>query len=115
MNVNDNLTNDSKIILNEFNKYFLTVAENIKVENLYDKNSWLNNTNPLEYLHDAFKQLFPNICNHKQNFYFGIRSFNKLPSSLIDLSNDVKWFKLALQRFLLANSCNCVEEYFDWR
>jgi len=39
MNVNDNLTNDSKIILNEFNKYFLTVAENIKVENLYDKNS----------------------------------------------------------------------------
>jgi len=55
------LINDSQIILNEFNKYFLTVAENIKVENLYDKNSWLNNTNPLEYLHDAFKQLFPNI------------------------------------------------------
>jgi hypothetical protein len=39
MNVDDNLTNDSQIILNEFNKYFLTVVENIKVENLYDKNS----------------------------------------------------------------------------
>jgi hypothetical protein len=50
MNVNDNLTNDSQIILNAFNKYFLTVAENINVENLYDKNSLLNNTSPLEYL-----------------------------------------------------------------
>ena len=28
MNVNDNLTNDSQIIPNTFNKYFLTVAEN---------------------------------------------------------------------------------------
>jgi hypothetical protein len=61
MNVNDNLTNDSQIILNAFNNYFLTVAEIINLENLYGKNSLLNNTNPLEYLHDAFKQLFPNI------------------------------------------------------
>ena len=50
MNVNDNLTNNSQIILNAFNKYFLAVAENINVENLYVKNSLLNNTNPLEYL-----------------------------------------------------------------
>jgi hypothetical protein len=41
LNVNDNLTNDSQIILNAFNKYFLTVAENINVENLYYKNSLL--------------------------------------------------------------------------
>jgi hypothetical protein len=39
MNVNDNLTNDRQIMLNEFNKYFLTVAESVKVEHLYDKNS----------------------------------------------------------------------------
>jgi len=61
MNVNDSLTNDSQITLNAFNKYFLTVAENINIENLYDKNGLLNNTNPLIYIHDAFKQLFPNI------------------------------------------------------
>jgi hypothetical protein len=119
MNVNDNLTNDSQIILNAFNKYFLPVAANINVENLNDKNSLLNNTNPLEYLHDAFKQLFPNIVlKYKTTieiFYFGIRCFNKLPSIIIDLANDVKCFKLAIKSFLLANSFKCVEEYFDWR
>jgi len=34
INVNDSLTNDSQIIANAFNKYFLTVAENIIIENL---------------------------------------------------------------------------------
>jgi hypothetical protein len=52
--VNDSLTNNSQITANAFTKYFLTVAENITVENLNDKNSSLNNTNPLVYLHNAF-------------------------------------------------------------
>jgi hypothetical protein len=60
VNVNNSLTNDSQIILNAFNKYFLT-ADNINVENLNDKNSLLNNANHLEYLNDAFKQPLPNI------------------------------------------------------
>jgi hypothetical protein len=41
--------------------YFLTVVENVIVENVNDQNSLLNNTNPLEYLHNAFKQPFPNM------------------------------------------------------
>jgi len=44
IHVNDNLTNNSQIKANAFNKYFLTIAENILVENLNDKNSVLNNT-----------------------------------------------------------------------
>jgi hypothetical protein len=44
IHVNDNLTNNSQIKANVFNKYFLTVAENIIVENLNDKNTLLNNT-----------------------------------------------------------------------
>ena len=48
MNVSDNLT-DCQIILDAFNKYFPTVAENTIVENLNGKNSLLNNYNPLEY------------------------------------------------------------------
>ena len=60
INVNDNLTNDSQIIANAFNKYFLTLVENVIVENVNDENSSLNNTNPMEYLHNAFKQPFPN-------------------------------------------------------
>jgi len=61
INVNDNLTNDSQIIANAFNKYFLIVLENVIIENVNDKNNFLNNTDPLEYLHNAFKQPFPNI------------------------------------------------------
>jgi hypothetical protein len=61
INVNDNLTNDSQIIANVFDKYFLTVVENVLVENVNDKNSLLNDTNPLECLHTAFKQPFPNM------------------------------------------------------
>ena len=48
-------------------------------------------------------------------FYFGIGVFNNLPSTVRDLSYGVKEFKLALKRFLLANSFYCLEEYFDWR
>ena len=44
IHVNDNLTNNNQIKVNAFDKYFLTVAENISVENLNDKNSVLNNT-----------------------------------------------------------------------
>jgi hypothetical protein len=59
INVNDSLTNDSQIIADAFNKYFLTVVENVIIENIDGKNSFLYNTNPLEYLHNAFKQPFP--------------------------------------------------------
>jgi len=53
ISVIDYLTNNSHIIANAFNKYFLRVAENIIIENVHE--------DPLEYLHNAFKQLFPNI------------------------------------------------------
>jgi hypothetical protein len=61
INVNDSLTDYRQITAHAFNKYFLTVAENITVEYLNDKNSLLNNTNLLANLHNAFKQWFPNI------------------------------------------------------
>jgi len=37
--------------------------------------------------------------------YFGIRVFNKLRSTIKDLSYDVKQFKLALKCFFLLNPC----------
>ena len=61
INVIDYVTNNSHSMANALNKYFLTVAENITIKNVLDKNSLLNNTNPLEYLHNAFKQLVSNI------------------------------------------------------
>lgn len=56
IHVNDNLTNSNQMKVTALDKYFLTVTENITVENLNDKNSVLNNT--CIY---AFKQLFQNI------------------------------------------------------
>ena len=50
IDVADNLPNNSQIIACAFNKYFLTVAGNVIVENFKDKNNVLGNTNPLEYL-----------------------------------------------------------------
>jgi hypothetical protein len=44
IHVNDNLSNNSQIKANALKKYFQTVAENITVENLNDKNSVLHNT-----------------------------------------------------------------------
>ena len=63
MSVIDFLTNNSHIMANAFNKYFLTVAANMIIETLPE--------DPLEHLHNAFKQLFPNIKlkhNHKWNW-----------------------------------------------
>jgi len=48
-------------------------------------------------------------------FYFVIRVFNHLPSTIKDLSYDVNQFELALKQFFVANSFYYLEKYFDWR
>jgi hypothetical protein len=54
------------------------------------------------------------ICNltvfQKGVYYFSIKGFNNLPSSIRNLAHDVKHFKIVLKRFLLLYS---FEEYFD--
>jgi hypothetical protein len=48
------------------------------------------------------------ICNltvfQKGTYYFGIKVFSDLPSSMKNLAHDTKQFRFALKRFLLLNS-----------
>jgi hypothetical protein len=46
-------------------------------------------------------------------FYSGIKTYNHLPKTIKKLSHDVKQFGLALRRFIILNSLNSMEEYFD--
>jgi hypothetical protein len=48
----------------------------------------------------------------KSAFYSGIRSFNSLPCSLINLKNEKAQFKVALRRYLNAHSFYSVNEFF---
>jgi hypothetical protein len=44
--------------------------------------------------------------------YSGSKIFNHLPSSIKDLSNDVKSFKVTLKNFLLTHIFYTVDEFF---
>jgi hypothetical protein len=46
-------------------------------------------------------------------FYSGIKMYNNLPSSIKDLSHDIKQFKQALKGFIQSNSYS-LEEYFNF-
>jgi len=84
----------------------------VKNRELFTSISDVHNVNT-RYNSDSHLPITNLTVFQKGVFYFGIRVFNKLPSSVKDLSYDVKHLKLALKRFFLANSFSCLEEYFD--
>jgi hypothetical protein len=50
-------------------------------------------------------------CLQKSAFYSGIRIFNSLPHSLINLENEKAQFKVALRRYLNAHSFYSVDGF----
>jgi hypothetical protein len=60
ININNTLTDNYQLIVNSFNTYFLTVTENI-IKDISSNNDPSQDTNPLVYLINAFKQPFPKI------------------------------------------------------
>jgi len=50
----------------------------------------------------------------KGPFYFGIKVFNRLLTSIKNTSHDINQFRSVLKIFLLTNSFYLLEEYFDW-
>jgi len=60
INVKGNLSFNSKIIAETFNKYFVSVAQNIHKYN-HNVNALSNYENPISYLYRAFNQPFPTI------------------------------------------------------
>jgi hypothetical protein len=69
INVKGTLSNNGQIIVKEFNNYFISVTQNILLDNhnlnhnlnINSNNESSTNDNPLAYLLKAFNQPFPNI------------------------------------------------------
>jgi hypothetical protein len=60
-----------------------------------------------------FYQPSSNLSLYQKGVYStGIKIFNHLPSSIKNLSDNPKQFKLALRKYLYAHSFYSVEEYF---
>ena len=70
ININGIITHNSRAIANNFNYYFLTVAQHIITENNNNSDSAADKHSPLDYLHNAFRQPFPsiklNFVSHKE-------------------------------------------------
>ena len=60
INVDGNVSFDGQIIVETFHKYFVSVAQNVHVNN-HNANPPSNHENPITYLSKAFNQLFPTI------------------------------------------------------
>jgi hypothetical protein len=51
----------------------------------------------------------------KEVWYSGIKVYNHLQLTLKQLSHDILKFKVALKRFIFANSFYTLEEYYSWK
>jgi hypothetical protein len=58
ISVNGNVFSNGQVIAETFNKYFVTVAQNIHANN-YNPNTSSQHENPISYLCRAFNQPFP--------------------------------------------------------
>jgi hypothetical protein len=54
-----------------------------------------------------------NVFYQKEVYYMTIKIYNRLPSSLKDLTYKKKQFKLTLKRYLLENSFYSLQEFFN--
>ena len=55
MKIKDNISDNHLTIANNFNKYFLSVVDNIIHENIMNNENLISETiDPLKYLHSAF-------------------------------------------------------------
>jgi len=102
------------IFLSQSQYLFSLLLFVIKNRDLFRSNSEVHNvsTRYISYLHLPIVNL---TVFQKGAFYSGIRIFSHLPSTIKDLSYDVKQFELAFKKFLLTNSFYCLEKHFDWK
>ena len=88
----------------------LFVAKN---RDLYELNSEIHNINT-RYSSDLHTPMANLATFQKGLYYFGIKVFNHLPTSIKKLSHDKNQCKIALKNFLFINSFYSLEEYFTW-
>jgi len=87
----------------------LFVAEN---RDLYESNSEIHNINT-RFSSDLHTPTANLTTFQKGPFYFGIKVFNYLPTSIKKTSHDIDQFRSVLKSFLIINSFYS-EEYFAW-
>ena len=61
LKIDGNTISDRQEIANAFNKYFLTVAENINMKQKAPCSHSLDNTTPIQFLTQSLKHPFPNM------------------------------------------------------
>ena len=88
----------------------LFVAKN---RDLYESNSEICNINT-RFSSDLYTPCANLTTFQKSPFYFGIKIFNHLPTSIKNTSHDINKFRPFLKSFLLINSFDSLEEYFAW-
>jgi hypothetical protein len=87
----------------------LFVAEN---RDLYESNSEIHNINT-RFRSDLHTPT-ANLTNFQKGpFYFGIKVFNRIPTSNKQTFHDINQFKSIFKNFLIINSFY-LEEYFAW-
>ena len=88
----------------------LFVAKN---RDSYESNSEIHNINT-RFSSDLHTPTANLTTFQKSPFYFGIKDFNYLPTSIKNTSHDINQFRSVLKSFLLINSFYSLEEYFAW-
>jgi len=86
----------------------LFVARN---RDLYESNKEIHNIN-IRFISDLHTPTANFTTFQKDPFYFGIKVFNHLPTSIKNTSYDIKQFRSVLKSFLLVNSFYS-KEYFS--
>jgi len=88
----------------------LFVAKN---RDLYESNSEIHYVN-IRFSSDLRTATANLTTFQKGPFYFGIKIFNHLHTSIKKTSHDINQFRSILKSFLIINSFYLLEEYFAW-
>jgi hypothetical protein len=88
----------------------LFVAKN---KDLYESNLKIHNINT-RFSSDLHNPTANLTTFQKCPFYFGIKVFNHLPTSIKKTSHDINQFRSVLKSFLIKNLFYLLEEYFAW-
>jgi len=103
---------DLKILPLKLQYIFSLLLFGTKNRDLYESHSEIHNINA-RFISDLHTPTANLTTLQKGSFYFGIKVFNHLLTSIKNTSHDINQFRSVLSSFLLLNSFYS-EEYFAW-
>ena len=93
-------------------QYIFSLLFATKNRDLYESNSEIHNINA-RFISDLHTPATNLTTLQKGPFYFGIKVFNHLPTSIKNTFHDLNQFRSILNSFHIINSFY-LEEYFPW-